>query len=169
MWDMPDTANDGNTMDFFTLGDIKQAEKSFNKGMSMSDYKASLQKDNHRSEPLEGPRGKDRSGKDESRGSRDVMFGGNSGFFVEEDEEDVAQASRGFGKWFGRGAEAGGKAVGSDDREEEDLWDMPEGQASGTLMLPQGKSLPSPSAPSRPLQTEPRSPEGHQMGLSSIE
>jgi len=176
-WEMPDVSESQNAslMDF-TLGDIRKAERSINKGMSMSDYIKNTRADQHHaaaskpSRPVEetrGSSGKDRSGKDSSLNS-------SSGFFVEEDE-DVAQASRGFGKWFGRGVETGGKGMDDSNEEEaDDLWDMPDMQATGPLaglppgMLQAGLSKPSPSSSSQ-NRAEPRSPEAHPYGLSSIE
>mmetsp|Transcript_6942 Transcript_6942/g.17226 ORF Transcript_6942/g.17226 Transcript_6942/m.17226 type:complete len:646 (-) Transcript_6942:145-2082(-) len=93
-WDMPD-ANSGMQGDLanFTLGDIRQAERSMNSGMSMKDYKASLR----------------------SRGLCDAndpfQASGDAGatIFVEEEddakEEFATSASRGFGKWFGSRAD----------------------------------------------------------------
>lgn len=91
-WDMPATTGAEGSLWEFTLGDIRKAEKSIAGGMSMKDYKASL-----------------RSAGDlvpERKSSDPFQDSGDGNFFVEEDEEDVSRASRGFGKWFGAGRAA---------------------------------------------------------------
>jgi len=112
-WDMPDSANnDGNILDF-TLGDIRQAEKAMAKGVSMSEYKASLPKRGGpaptAASPYEGElealQGQTSAHlraekEDPFRGAEAEGGLGGGGFFVEE-EEDVSRSSRGFGKWFG--------------------------------------------------------------------
>lgn len=100
-WDMPDAAGAEGSLREFTLGDIRKAEKSIAGGMSMKDYKASM-----------------RSAGDlvpERKSSDPFQDSGDGNFFVEEDEEDVSRASRGFGKWFGAGraAEAAAAAAGA--------------------------------------------------------
>jgi len=173
-WDMPDANDTGDLMDF-TLGDIRKAEKAINKGMAMSDYKASLRAGNMPA-PAE-------LASSEERQDRDGSLGG-AGFFVEEDE-DISRTSRGFGKWFGRTQD--NSLEGEDDAD--DLWDMPATAPSGGLAAPTsmgmsqglGSVLPtaieskaSPASPSqepeqRPPELHlPRSPEAHPMA-SSIE
>lgn len=97
-WDMPESQTDvleGNDLTALSMGDIRQAEKAMSKGMSMSDYKDSLQRPGARN---------DRDAADDSKDDpfADEDDGANEGFFMDdEDAPPQMRESRGFGKWFG--------------------------------------------------------------------
>lgn len=177
-WDMPDANDTGDLMDF-TLGDIRKAEKAINKGMAMSDYKASFRA-GHLPVGVVEELGVGKDAQD-----RSVDPGADVFFAEEEEDEDVSRASRGFGKWFGKPLD---KCSSEVDKKAGDLWDMPTIAPSGGLAalpsstgLSQGSILPPGSTPS-PASTSqhpqqrvppselplPRSPGVHPVA-SSIE
>eukprot|EP00927_Polykrikos_kofoidii_P013452 TRINITY_DN15865_c1_g1_i1.p1 TRINITY_DN15865_c1_g1~~TRINITY_DN15865_c1_g1_i1.p1 ORF type:complete len:828 (-),score=133.92 TRINITY_DN15865_c1_g1_i1:868-3351(-) len=117
-WDMPDVSIKQGCLNEFTLGDIREAERSLSLGMSMSDYKASLR-------AAGGPNGGRGGGGRDDGANRDVMnavmrsnpaetlglkvkddfFNNDNGHsprvFVDEDE-DLSCPSRGFGARLAR-------------------------------------------------------------------
>eukprot|EP00747_Dinoflagellata_sp_TGD_P210101 gnl/TRDRNA2_/TRDRNA2_83426_c0_seq1.p1 gnl/TRDRNA2_/TRDRNA2_83426_c0~~gnl/TRDRNA2_/TRDRNA2_83426_c0_seq1.p1 ORF type:complete len:631 (-),score=157.06 gnl/TRDRNA2_/TRDRNA2_83426_c0_seq1:53-1945(-) len=91
-WDMPNPNLKG-SLDDFCLGDIRQAEKSINQGMSMADYKASLQKSGAGRKP---------GGPQPSAQRPEDPFSAEKSVFIDENEDDM-RGPRGHRKWFGKG------------------------------------------------------------------
>lgn len=165
-WDMPDvaTGNQGDLADF-TMGDIRQAERSLKQGMSLKDYKASLKPGS--SEAATGHQAAQRG--DPVAAPAQAQLEAEGSFFADDDEGEADDAggieqSRGFGKWFSSRPQADLEVEETieeaDEEAEEDLWDMPTRPAvnsvSSASSAPAGK-LGGPALPGS-VQSQPVAP-----------